>query len=265
MIKQYLSIVSLTFLVLWIVIPVCCRAAVLKMAADYYEDEHPGVVLPAGRSHPSAVGAYPQPVGAAGLLRLCPRAGRRRGAARRVKVQLRSPLAPVDGVNIRKVVPSRQAGLAWCCLGKAMVSRGDWPLRLHDWPADMPRADLLVCTWPRFIESGMADRWGWHRPIRMGCRPGCRWRHRRGWADTSRDGRFRSFSMNNNQDAPWNDPDGLPGAYLVMTINGKTTERPCARSSPGIRRAPCWNIRRAFPRPCCGRRRSFAGWTRRSR
>ena len=111
-------------------------------------------------------------------------------------------------------------------------------------------ADSLICTWPRFIESGMADRWmaaqadlRWAPSgVPLGGIGGVR-------VDICRDGRFRNFSMNNNQDAPYADPDGLSGAYLAMTVNGKTTElasRPIGRRTSGV---PHLEYCRAFPRP----------------
>ncbi|OPZ88142.1 MAG: hypothetical protein BWY76_00102 [bacterium ADurb.Bin429] len=131
---------------------------------------------------------------------------------------------PGEGVEGDAVLPGVD-GLAWRCLGKGMVSRGDGTVVLKDWPAAMTRADLLITTWPRFVESGMADAWIAARAdpcwapsgVPLGGIGG-------GRVDLCRDGRFRNFSMNNNQDAPVEDPDGLPGAYLAVTRDGSTCD-----------------------------------------
>ena len=134
-------------------------------------------------------------------------------------------LAPGEGAPATADVPSRHPGLAWRCFGRPALARGDGTLTLQNWPADIPTADLLLCTWPRFIESGMADAWIaaqadplWAPSgVPLGGIGG-------GRVDICRDGRFRNFSMNNNQDAPVEDPDGLPGAYLAVTCGAATRE-----------------------------------------
>ncbi len=83
---------------------------------------------------------------------------------------------------------------------------------LHGWPAEVTQADLLLCTWPRFLTSGMAEEWiaaqadpHWAPSgVPLGGIGG-------GRTDICRDGRFRNFSMNNNQDAPREYPERLAG------------------------------------------------------
>ncbi|MHB9130212.1 MAG: GH116 family glycosyl hydrolase [Armatimonadota bacterium] len=143
-------------------------------------------------------------------------------------------LAPGEGVAGDAIIPAKDAGLAWRCLGKAMVSRGDGTLIFTDWPADITRADVLICTWPRFIESGQADEWIaaqadplWAPSgVPLGAIGG-------GRVDICRDGRFRNFSMNNNQDALVEDPDGLRGAYLAVTCDGITRDIASRPIMPG--------------------------------
>ncbi len=134
-------------------------------------------------------------------------------------------VAPGEGVVAPALQPSEQPGLVWRCLGKAMLARGDGPMRLYGWPAEVTHADLLICTWPRFLSSGMAEEWiavqddpHWAPSgVPLGGIGG-------GRVDICRDGRFRNFSMNNNQDAPREDPEGLAGAYLAVAWDGVVTE-----------------------------------------
>ncbi len=123
------------------------------------------------------------------------------------------------GENIagRDLIPSREPGLVWLLLGRAFVSRGDGVLRIEGLPAEIKCAPLLLCTWLRFLESGQADDW-----LRCQSDPcfapggvplggiGC------GKVELCRDGRFRNFSGNNNQDMPFEEPDGLAGAFLAI-------------------------------------------------
>ncbi|MFZ4397795.1 MAG: hypothetical protein ACOYOU_19465, partial [Kiritimatiellia bacterium] len=119
---------------------------------------------------------------------------------------------------------AKDPAYAWRCLGKADVSRGNGFLTLLGWPAGVP-ADVLITTWPRFAHSGLADDWlaGQADPqwaptgVPLGSIGG-------GRVDICRDGRFRNFIMNNNQDAPVEDPDGLSGAYLALTDGGVTRD-----------------------------------------
>jgi non-lysosomal glucosylceramidase len=125
----------------------------------------------------------------------------------------------------RKATASKQAGLTWLRLGKSMVSRGQGTIEFQGWPSDVKPIDVLLCTWPRFVESGMADDWIAAQVDRLFAASGvplggigC------GRVDICRDGRFRNFSMNNNQDAPIEDPDGLVGAYLSVSTAGVTKD-----------------------------------------
>lgn len=126
-------------------------------------------------------------------------------------------VGPGEGVSGSRVLIAKERGLVWICLGCAQVSRGNGVMNFIGWPEEVGRADLLLCTWPRFVESGMADDWisarsdpAWAPSgVPLGGIGG-------GRIDICRDGRFRNFSMNNNQDAPLEDSDGLRGAYLAV-------------------------------------------------
>lgn len=119
------------------------------------------------------------------------------------------------------VIPSKFPGSVWFCVGRAKLARGDGPMTFSGWPVGIKKADLLLCTWPRFVTSGDADRWIeaqsdplWAPSgVPLGGIGG-------GRVDLCRDGRFRNFSMNNNQDAPMEDVDGIPGAYLAVESQG---------------------------------------------
>ena len=114
-------------------------------------------------------------------------------------------------------IPAKAAGWTWVVLCRLPLARGDGQLTFANWPADLANADLLLCTWPRFIQSGQADDWiaGQADPL---------WAPSgvplggigTGRVDICRDGRFRNFSGNNNQDMPFEDPAGLPGAFLAV-------------------------------------------------
>src|SRR5690242_11086352 len=54
---------------------------------------------------------------------------------------------------------SKRAGYCWKILCRAHVSRGDGTLSFEHLPGGIPRSTVLLCTWPRFIESGEADDW----------------------------------------------------------------------------------------------------------
>ena len=53
-------------------------------------------------------------------------------------------LSPAD-------IPSLTPGLVWHCLCRAGLARGDGPMVTTNWPADLKKVDLLLCTWPRFV------------------------------------------------------------------------------------------------------------------
>ncbi len=132
-------------------------------------------------------------------------------------------IAAGEGAADPAIIASKEAGLAWFCPGMISVSRGNGTLTFNNWPAEITSADLLLCTWPRFIANGQADEWiagqvdpAWTPTgVPLGGIGG-------GRVDICRDGRFRNFSMNNNQDCPLENPDGLPGAYLAIS-EGNTT------------------------------------------
>lgn len=116
---------------------------------------------------------------------------------------------------------SKSPGLVWVAVARAMLSRGEGQLTLANVPAGLDKADVLVCTWPRFVASGQADdhfaiqvdpNWALGGVALGGI--GC------GKVEFCRDGRFRNFSGNNNQDMPFEQPDGLDGAYLSIEIDG---------------------------------------------
>ncbi len=156
-------------------------------------------------------------------------------------------VAPGAGVEGAAVLPGAD-GRAWRCLGKGLVSRGDGTVILTDWPADVTSADLLITTWPRFVESGMADAW-------IAAQADPRWAPSGvplggiggGRVDLCRDGRFRNFSMNNNQDAPVEDPDGLPGAYLAVTCDGITRDLATRPIVPGHQACELLDFTPRFP------------------
>jgi len=112
-------------------------------------------------------------------------------------------------------------GCVWRLLCKAPMSRGDGTLRFMNFPQGIARADLLLCSWTRYIASGLADDW-------LACRNDPLWTPTgiplggigTGRVDICRDGRFRNFSANNNQDMPLEDPAGIAGAFLSVECGG---------------------------------------------
>ncbi|MDD5705928.1 MAG: GH116 family glycosyl hydrolase [Kiritimatiellae bacterium] len=137
-----------------------------------------------------------------------------------------SDMAAGEGVAGAALLPSKAPDLVWRHLFCMQVSRGDGTLVLRGWPADLKQpVDMVICTWPRFVESGMADDW-------IACQADPRWAPSGvplggigcGRVDLCRDGRFRNFSLNNNQDAHLEHPDGLPGAYLGVSEHGAVVD-----------------------------------------
>ena len=145
-------------------------------------------------------------------------------------------LQPGEEVACGNRYASTSEGYVWRILCRAFVSRGDGVLEFVGWPADLVRADLLLCTWPRFISSGQADQW-------LACQEDPHWAPTgiplggvgAGKVDLCRDGRFRNFSGNNNQDLPFEEPAGLAGAFLAVECEGEgrsLTTRPVSGLSP---------------------------------
>jgi uncharacterized protein (DUF608 family) len=144
-------------------------------------------------------------------------------------------------------IASKAKGQVWAILARAMASRGDGVLTLEGLPDRLRRAHVLLCTWLRFVQSGQADdyiegrkdpRWAPSGVPLGGI--GC------GKVEMCRDGRFRNFSGNNNQDMPFEDPAGLDGAFLAVEAEG--SQRVLASRSQGdIAPCPRLHSRLAFP------------------
>ncbi|HEY3377455.1 MAG TPA: GH116 family glycosyl hydrolase [Armatimonadota bacterium] len=157
-------------------------------------------------------------------------------------------VAPGAGACTPDCLPSTAAGMVWRCLGRASVSRGDGVLEFAQWPAEIPTVDLLLCTWDRFVRTGQADDWiaGQADPqwapsgVPLGGIGG-------GRVDLCRDGRFRNFSMNHNQDAPLENPDGVPGAYLALACDGVVTDLATRPIMPGHAACPTLAYTPRFP------------------
>lgn len=200
------------------------------MPETYVETEHQELFVPDADLRrpvdlhvPSALGPLPYNV----CLRLPQRyAGRLEGSTVRLEV---GGLRPDDvtcefGENAPEPAAynAGATGLCWIVFAQARVSRGDATLTFSDLPEGLERADVLLCTWPRFIASGQADQW-------LECREDPAWAPNGvplggigcGKVEVSRDGRFRNFSGNNNQDMPFEEPDGLAGAYLSVAAAGE--------------------------------------------
>ncbi len=152
-------------------------------------------------------------------------AGRLGNILCRLKVEERDPidltLSAGEGISGFRVIPSKASAQAWVVLARAMAARGDGLLRLEGLPSPLKRAHVLLCTWLRFVESGQADDY-------IECQKDPMWAPNGvplggigcGKVEICRDGRFRNFSANNNQDMPFEDPAGLAGAYLAVSADG---------------------------------------------
>ena len=128
-------------------------------------------------------------------------------------------------------------GKVWLFLCRMPLARGDGKLTFHGLDKNPDcQIDLLLCTWRRFIDSGQADDL-------IRCQTDPQWAPSgvplggigTGRVDICRDGRFRNFSGNNNQDMPFEEPDGLNGAYLALKADGQTrllATRPMAGMKP---------------------------------
>jgi hypothetical protein len=128
-----------------------------------------------------------------------------------------------------------------------MAARGDGSLVFEGMPRSIRKAHVLLCTWLRFIHSGQADDY-------IDCQMDPAWAPNGvplggigcGKVEICRDGRFRNFSANNNQDMPLEDPAGLEGAYLSIAAGGK--ERVLAsRMTASVPACPKLRAELAFP------------------
>lgn len=143
---------------------------------------------------------------------------------------------------------SKEQGRAWRLMCSAEVSRGNGALQFLNMPQDAGKLDLLLCTWPRFVSTGQADDW-------IGCQTDPYWAPSGvplggiggGRVDICRDGRFRNFSMNNNQDAPLEDPLGVPGAYLAALEDENVCDLASRPVTDGHGAAPRLNYDARFP------------------
>ncbi|HEY8668296.1 MAG TPA: GH116 family glycosyl-hydrolase, partial [Tepidisphaeraceae bacterium] len=165
-----------------------------------------------------------------------------------------------DGAPPVATIPSRQKGLVWRCLGKAMAARGDGTLEMRNWPADLKKVDLVLCTWPRFLESLQVEDWielqadPLFAPtgVPLGGIGG-------GRIDICKDGRFRNFSMNNNQDAPLEDPNGLAGAYLAVSSDNQTKDLASRPILPGHKTVDTLAFSPRFPQATLKATAAFPG------
>jgi len=221
----------------------------------YEETEHQELFCPDADLHAPIPVHIPSALGKLGYF-VCLRvpeaqAAGLAGAVVRLKV---GGLRP-DDVTLRagerlggtETYPSSRPGYVWRLLGRASVSRGDGVLTLSGLPQDLRRADVLLCTWRRFIASGQADDW-------LACQADPAWAAGgvplggigTGKVELCRDGRFRNFSGNNNQDMPFEPPDGLEGAYLAVECGG---QRRLLATRPAVGIDPCGRLEAdvAFP------------------
>ncbi len=208
----------------------------------YDETEHQELFYPGARVSaplpvriPSALGPLKYYVAAR-----VPREWADRFAALKVRATLKGlrstdvTAAWGDGVSGDAVIASKARGLVWLLLARLPMARGEGTLTFSGLPAGLEKLDLLLCTWRRFMESGQADDW-------IRCQADPAWAPSGvplggigvGRVDICRDGRFRNFSGNNNQDMPFEEPDGLAGAFLSVALEGN--ERLLAtRAAEGI-------------------------------
>ncbi len=151
------------------------------------------------------------------------------------------------GLDGQTSVPATTDGLVWVFLCRIGMARGDGVVTFSGVPADLGLVDLLFCTWSRYVTSGQADQWiaGQTDPnwapsgVPLGGIG-------TGRVDLYRDGRFRHYSGNNNQDMPLEDPDGLPGAFLSVAVAG--CERLLAtRPAAGLPPCRTLHFEPAFP------------------
>ena len=145
-----------------------------------------------------------------------------------------------QGVTCEDRIPSESPGYVWRLLCRAFMSRGDGVLTFTNWPSGLAPIDLLLCTWPRYVSSGQADDY-------LVCQADPLWTPTGvplggiggGRIDICRDGLFRNFSGNNNQDMPFEDPAGIPGACFWIQ---KGNKRYSLTSSTMFEAAPSRNL-----------------------
>ncbi|MCL1857342.1 MAG: GH116 family glycosyl-hydrolase [Kiritimatiellaeota bacterium] len=132
-----------------------------------------------------------------------------------------------EGVDFPQVVASKAEGMAWVFVSRIPMARGDGTVTFSGvsktLDGTLAEADVLFCTWARFVTSGQADdllelsedpNWAPSGVPLGGI--GC------GRVDFCRDGKFRNFSGNNNQEVPFEEPGGIEGAYLEIESGGAT-------------------------------------------
>jgi len=127
-----------------------------------------------------------------------------------------------EAVLNETVIPSSIDGYSWRLLCTFPLSRGNGPLKITGFPKNIEPVTLLITTWKRFVHSGEADKYvisqkdpKWAPSgMPLGGIGG-------GRIEICRDGRFRNFTMNNNQDAPIEDMFGVKGIYLSLESGNK--------------------------------------------
>ena len=159
-----------------------------------------------------------------------------------------------EGFNGTARFASKVSGQVWRIVCRASLSRGDGTLTFENLRQGLPRSPVLLCTWPRFIESGEADDW-------IACQADPKWAPGgvplggigTGKVEICRDGRFRNFSGNNNQDMPFEEPDGLRGAFFSIREGSDETAL-TTRAISGIKPCGKLDVELAFPRAklCAG-------------
>ena len=163
-----------------------------------------------------------------------------------------------EGVEGPRTYPA-SGGKVWFVLCRIPMARGDGEFRFDGVPAGFPPADVLFCTWTRFLASGQANDW-------LACQEDPQWAPSgvplggigTGRVDICRDGRFRNFSGNNNQDVPFEEPAGLEGAGLSVIAGG--TERELrSLASAGAQAVPRLEFEAAFPQAVLKARGAFPG------
>ena len=154
---------------------------------------------------------------------------------------------------------AKQNGLVWVLLCRIPMARGDGTFTFAGVPEALRQADVLFCTWTRFLETGEADDW-------IACQADPLWAPGgvplggigTGRVDLCRDGRFRNFSGNNNQDMPLESPDGLAGAFLSVTVDGRE-KLLASRPMQGLEPCQALQFVPAFPQASLTAPAIFAG------